>query len=104
MSLEAITKIRTVEDGAEQSKADAKAQAAKLVADAEREGRSLLQKGRELSAGVSAKALQEAEEKAAKRRDEILAQSGKDCQKLKAGAAARMDKAVQAILGRVVET
>ena len=104
MSLEAITKIRTVEDGAEQSKADAKAQAAKLVADAEREGRSLLQKGREQSAGVSAKALQEAEEKAARRRDEILAQSGKDCQKLKAGAAARMDKAVQAILGRVVDS
>ena len=104
MSLEAITKIRAVEDGVEQSKADAKAQAAKLAADAEREGRALLQKGREKSAEASAKALKEAEEKAAKRRDEILAQSAKDCEKLKADAGKRMDKAVQAILGRVVES
>ena len=47
MSLEAITKIRAVEDGMERAKADAKAQAQKLLADAEREGRALLQKGRE---------------------------------------------------------
>ena len=104
MSLEAITKIRAVEDGVEQSKADAKTQAQKLVADAEREGRALLQKGREKSAGASAEALKKAEETAAKRRDEILAQSKKDCQKLKADAGARMDKAVQAILGRVVDS
>lgn len=103
MSLEAITKIRAVEDGAEQSKADARAQAQKLAADAEREGRALLNQGREKAAGVSAKAMQEAEGKAARRRDEILAQAAKDCEKLKADAGARMDKAVQAILGRVVE-
>ena len=104
MSLEAITKIRAVEDGVEQSKADAKAQAAKLVADAEREGRALLNAGREKAAAASAEALKEADGRAAKRREEILAQSAKDCQKLKADAGARMDKAVQAILGRVVES
>lgn len=104
MSLEAITKIRAVEDSVEQSKADAKAQAAKLVADAEREGRALLHAGREKASAASAEALKEADGKAAKRREEILAQSAKDCQKLKSDAAARMDKAVQAILGRVVET
>lgn len=104
MSLEAITKIRAVEDGVEQSKADAKAQAAKLVADAEREGRALLNAGREKAAAASAEAMKAADGKAAGRREEILAQSAKDCQKLKADASARMDKAVQAILGRVVET
>ncbi|MDE7243793.1 MAG: hypothetical protein K2O18_07440, partial [Oscillospiraceae bacterium] len=75
MSLEAITKIRAVEEGVEQAKADAKTQAQKMLADAEREGRALLQKGREQSAGASAEALKKAEETAAKRRDEILAQS-----------------------------
>ena len=104
MSLEAITKIRAVEDGVEQSKADAKAQAAKLIADAEREGRALLHAGREKAAAASAEAMKAADGKAAGRREEILAQSAKDCQKLKADASARMDKAVQAILGRVVET
>ena len=103
MSLEAITKIRAVEDGVEQSKADAKAQAAKLIA-AEREGRALLHAGREKAAAASAEAMKAADGKAAGRREEILAQSAKDCQKLKADASARMDKAVQAILGRVVET
>ena len=41
MSLEAITKIRAVEEDMERSKTDAKAQAQKLIADADREGRSL---------------------------------------------------------------
>ena len=104
MSLEAITKIRAVEDGVEQSKADAKAQAAKLIADAEREVRALLHAGREKADAASAEAMKAADGKAAGRREEILAQSAKDCQKLKADASARMDKAVQAILGRVVET
>ena len=35
MSLEAITKIRAVEEDMERSKADAKAQAQKLIADAD---------------------------------------------------------------------
>ena len=37
-------------------------------------------------------------------RDQILDQAEKDCKKLKADASARMDKAAQAILGRVVES
>ena len=104
MSLEATTKIRAVEDGMERAKTDAKAQAQKLLADAEREGRALLQKGREKSAGEAAAAMKKAEEQAAVRREEILAQAAKDCAKLKSDAEKRMDKAAQAILGRVVES
>ena len=104
MSLEAITKIRAVEDSMEQSKADAKARAQKLAAEAEREGRALLQKGREESAKSAAAEMKKAEEEAAKRREEILAQAAKDCGKLKADAGTRMDKAAQAILGRVVDS
>lgn len=104
MSLEAIAKIRKAEEGMEQSKADAKAQAQKLIADAEREGRALLQQGSEKSASAAAAAMRQAEQQAAARRDEILAQAAKDCEKLKADASQRMDKAAQAILGRVVES
>ena len=47
-------------------------------------------------------AMKKAEEQAAVRREEILAQAAKDCAKLKSDAEKRMDKAAQAILGRVV--
>ena len=104
MSLEAITKIREVEEGMEQSKAEAKAKAQRMIADAEREGRALLQEGRETAAKAAAGAMRRAEEEAAVRREEILSQAAKDCEALKAEAAARMDKATQAILGRVVES
>ena len=54
MSLEAITRIRSVEEGMDQAKADARAQAQKLAAEAEREGRALLQQGREQAAKAAA--------------------------------------------------
>lgn len=104
MSLEAIAKIRAAEESTEQSKADARSQAQRLAADAEREGRALLQQGREKAAAAAADAMRRAEEQAASRRDQILAQAEKDCNQLKADASARMDKAAQAILGRVVES
>lgn len=104
MSLEAITKIREVEDNMEQSKAEAKAQAQKLLAEAEREGRVLLQQGRESSAEKAAAAMRQAEEQDRVRREEILAQAAKDCGRLKAEAGERMDQAAQAILERVVES
>ena len=46
--------------------------------------------------------MKRAEEDAAKRREEILRQAEKDCEALKQQAGSRMDKAAQAILGRVV--
>lgn len=104
MSLEAITKIREVEDSMEQAKADARAKGQKLVADAEREGRVLLQQGKDKAARAAAAAMKEAEEAAAVRRQELLAQAAKDCDHLKAGAEKRMDEATRAILGRVVES
>ena len=104
MSLEAISKIRAVEESMERSRADAKAQAQKLVADAEREGRALLQEGKEKAAAAAAAAMKQAEGQAEERRKEILAQAEKDCEKLKKDARTRMDKAAQAIIGRVVES
>ena len=102
MSLEAITKIRKVEADMEQAKADAKAQVQKLLADTEREGRALLQQGKVRAAEKAAEAMRQAEAEAAQRREKILAQAEEDCRALRAQADARMDKATQAILGRVV--
>ena len=50
MSLEAITEIREVEERMERAKTEARAQAQKLVADAERDGKALLQQGRDAAA------------------------------------------------------
>ena len=104
MSLEAITKIRAVEDGMEQARADARAQAQTLASDAERDGRALIQKGREQSASAAAEALKQAEAQATKKRDAILAKAAKDCDALKKNAEARLDKAAKAIVGRVVDS
>ena len=104
MSLEAITKIREVESSMEQSKAEARSQVQKLAADAEREGRALLEQGRKEAAAAADAAMKKAEEAAAGRRKEILAQAEKDCETLTADARTRRDKATPAILGRVVES
>lgn len=102
MSLEAISKIRSVEETMDQARADARARAQKLAAEAERDGRALLQKGKDEAAKAAAAEMAKAEAEAAKKRDEILAQSAKDCGALKQRAGSRMGQASQAILGRVV--
>ena len=104
MSLEAITEIREVEERMERAKAEARAQAQKMVADAERDGKALLQQGRDAAAKAEEEALRKAEEAAAGRREAILAGAAKDCQALKDAAFVRMDQAAQAILERVVES
>ena len=91
MSLEAITEIRAVEERAERVKAEARAQAQKLAADADRDGKALLRQGRD-------------EEAAAARREAILAQAAADCRTLRDAAHGRMEQAVRAILERVVES
>ncbi len=103
MSLEAMTKIRAVENGVEQAQAQARAQGQKLIADAQREGREALERSRQEATGDARGDMARAEEAAAKRREEILAQAAEDCRALKAQAAARMDQAVRRIVERVVE-
>ena len=104
MSLEAITEIRGVEERMERAKAEARAQAQKLIAEAERDGKALLQQGRDAAAAAEAEALREAEAAAARRREAILAEAAKYCQALKDAALGRSDQAAQAILERVVES
>ena len=104
MSLEAITGIRQVEERMERAKAEARAQAQKLASDAERDGRALLEQGRQAAGQAEAEALRKAEEAAAARREAILAAAAENCWALKDAAQKRMDKAAQAIMERVVES
>jgi len=104
MSLEAIREIQSVEEAMEASRAQARAQAQKLISDAEREGRMLLEQSREAAAGQAAAAMAAAEARAAKRRDEILSAAEDDCKTISDGADAFMAQAVNKIVERVVES
>lgn len=88
----------------DQQRSEARAKAQRLIADAEREGRELLKKGREDSAKKTAEVMKASEERAEARRAEILSAAEKDCAALKAGAEAKLAQAVQMIVGRVVES
>ena len=104
MSLKAIREIQNVEETADQRRAEARAKAQRLIADAEREGRELLKRGREDSAKKTAEVMRASEERAEARRSEILSAAEKDCAALRSGAEAKLSAAVQMIVGRVVES
>lgn len=104
MSLEAISKIRDVEETMDQAKAEARAKAQKLVADAERAGHQFLEEGRQISAARAGEAMKAAEAQAEEKRSEILAATQTECEALTADADAKMAQAVSMIVGRVVES
>ena len=103
MSLEAITTIRAVEEEMDQTRAQARLQAQKCLADAERSGQALLAEGRRASAEKTAGAVRAAEERGAARRQEVLAAAQEDCQALARLAETNMAQAVQMIVERVVD-
>ena len=103
MSLEAIEKIRGGEDAMDQARAQARAQAQQILADAERAGQEALEQGRQSAAKKTAEAMWAAEERGAQRRAEILAEAEEDCRALEQLAQANMAQAVQAIVERVVD-
>ena len=103
MSLEAIEKIRGVEDQMDQARAQARAQAQKVLDDAEHAGQEALEQGRQTSAKKTAEAMRAAEERGAQRRAEILAEAEEDCRALKQLAQTNLAQAVQMIVERVVD-
>ena len=102
--MEAIREIQSVEETMDAARAEARAKAQRVVAEAEREGRALLENGKTQAAAESARMMGEAEQQAEKRRQEILAAAGEDCRSLAAAADANMAKAVEMIVRRVVES
>ena len=103
MSLDAINAIRGAEGSADQTRAEAQAEAQAIVAAAERAGRDLLARGHSQSAAQAAEVMARAEAEAKTRADAILAQARAEAEALEAKAGDNMARAVQAITERVVE-
>ncbi len=102
MSLEAIAQIRQVEEGMEQTKAQARSNVQKAQAEAEKAGQDLLREGREAAGRGAQEAMEKAQARAERRREEILSGAKRDCEALRTAAEAQMGRAVQAIVERVV--
>ena len=104
MSIEAIREIQDVEKSMDGSRGEARAKAQKIIADAEGQGRELLQRRQEAAAAREAEEMRDAGEQAQKRREEILAAAGEECRRLEAAAAEHMAAAVKSIVERGVES
>lgn len=103
MSLESINTIRGVEESMDQARQEAKVNAQKLLAEAEREGRALVEQSRAKAAEKTAEVMEAAGKRADKRRLDILADTNRDCRRLVSDAQERMAEAAGIIVGRVVE-
>lgn len=102
--MEAIQKVTQAEAESKQRKADAIADAKKLVAQAEQAGAQTL---RNVCAEAEAKAkelMTQAEERAAARAAEIAAQSKQDCAALCNAAEGKLEQAAALIVRRVVSS
>lgn len=103
MYLETIRQISQVEDATEKAKADAKTEAQKRIADAEKAGQALLVRAQQEADAENAVSLRRAEEQAALQRTRTLQSAQADCDALRQSAAVRMPDAVKEIVRKVVE-
>lgn len=104
MSLTAIHTIRDVEEAMDQARLEARSKAQKLVADAQKEGKALLERSRADAAEKTAEVMEAAQRKGEKHRGEILGDTAKECRQLAADADTRMAAAANMIVRRVVES
>ena len=102
MSLEAMKKITEAEQDTQSRRAGAAAEAKKLVSDAEKAGRALVEQARAQAEAQAKEAMAQAESRAARRTEEILAEKRSDCDALRSAARERLPAAVELIVGRGV--
>ena len=102
MSLEAIKQVTQAEDEHRARKAEAQAEAKRLVA--ERAGRARLEEARAQAEAQVRDLLKEAEERAAKHTEQVLEQTRSSCGALRAEAQKKLDQAAQSIVRRVVNS
>ena len=104
MALDIIKDIVNAEDKADEMIKNAEADAASLKSEAERKGEEIIAEARQKSKtalnDVSKAVIEESRDKA----EEIARQAELDCKKVKESAAARMEQAVNAVIGKVVGT
>lgn len=101
MAFEAIQKVTQTEQTSRSQKAEAAAQAKKIVADAHRAGKELVA-GARAQAQEKVKAMMvQAEELAAQQSRQVLEGNAVACEALKKEARGRLDRAADLIVGRV---
>lgn len=101
MSFEAIQKVTETEQANRAKKAEAAAEAKRIVGEAERMGKQLVTQARADADGKVKAMLAEAEARAADRSRQILADNDAACAALKQDAQSRLEQAADLIVGRV---
>ena len=102
MSLEGIKQVTEAETLAQQRKNEALAQAKKTVADARRAGEERLSSARMQGEAQVKGFLQEAEERASKHTEQVLAETRQACDALRQEAEGRLADAAAIIVRRFV--
>ncbi len=102
MSLEAMEKVTASERSAQEIRADAAAQAKKLLADAEKAGREEVEKAHREAEAQAAAMLEEAGKRAESERAEILKKARSEADAERTHAQPRLEKAAELIVRRVV--
>ncbi len=101
MSFEAIQKVTQSEQAAQQEKADAAAQAKRIVADAQREGQRLAEQAKEQAEEQVKAMLSKAEADAAARAAQTLEANREACERMKQEARGRLEQAAGLIVERI---
>ena len=102
MSADVFSEIRETEETARMAKTEAAALARKLLANAEEEGKALLTKAEQEAEAEVANMLAEAEKTGARIASEAASSTENKRAVTRAGVEKRLDKAVDYIVGRVV--
>ncbi len=102
MSLEAIKQVAETEETYQRQRDEAIAAAKKMVADAEREGKSHLERTRALAETETRSFLTDAENKAAIQAEQVMKDARQRCAEICKTAEERLEKAVSLIVERVV--
>lgn len=101
MAFEAIQKVTRTEEASRNQKAEAAAQAKRIVSDAQRAGKALVAEARGQAQEKVKAMMAQAEELAAQQTREVLEGNAVACEAMKKQARAHLDQAADLIVGRV---
>ena len=100
--MDAIRKVMQAESDGREQRSAAEAQAKQLVADADRDGRALMERMRQLAAESGKELLERAEKNAAEKAAAIGRETEAAGEQLRRTAKGRMEDAAATIVARVV--
>lgn len=101
MAFDAIEKVTQTEQANRSQKAEAAAEAKRMVAQAQRAGKELVANARAQAQEQAKAMMAQAEELAAEQTRQVLEGNAAACEALKQEARSRLDRAADLIVGRV---